>query len=277
MTHRASHQVQCIQEWMCLSFPPSLESLELAEVELHDRGRRSLDPQFGSVSLKQLISAAIVLKMKEKGCSDWRGQSACNELVSYFTAQPLKRLVKTTLSCIFTCVLTGHVCSFWMWRDLCFCAGIRVATRTRSSVKRTKPSPDMMWASLTSRTWVRIERDASRGEKQQVLKQAGIVLRRPPCQKQRRRDWVKGSTHECKRPSLSFARTLSPPSEVQADCERWWLHAAFYCRSKRPLKSHQFIPAHFSPQHTSPPRLSVCCGSHSESHHHQIRVSNRFH
>lgn len=94
-----------------------------------------------------LWNCAFLFQMKGRASSDWWGQSACNKLVSYFTVQPLKRLVKCTSgSAPFLndmCVFRGPMvwtCSFdgsgTIQRDLWFCSGIRVPTHSCSSVKR---------------------------------------------------------------------------------------------------------------------------------------------
>lgn len=163
MTHHASHGAHCIQRWICLSFPPFwryqswglvvLLLLQLEEWQRHRHTKRVVKPccmtckySFPETTYF-LWNCAFLFQMKGRASSDWWGQSACNKLVSYFTVQPLKRLVKCTSgSAPFLndmCVFRGPMvwtCSFdgsgTIQRDLWFCSGIRVPTHSCSSVKR---------------------------------------------------------------------------------------------------------------------------------------------
>ncbi len=290
MTHHASHRVHCIQYWICLSFPPfwrylswqrscGFSSSVVQEWQTHRHSKRVVKPCCMTCkysfpeSTYFLWNCAFLFQMKGSTSSDWWGQSSCNKLVSYFTVQPLKRLVKCTSgSAAFLnnmCVFRGPMvwtCSFdgsgTIQRDLWFCSGIRVPTHSCSSVKRGKqegvkcatptpktPLPQPRYdVSLFNLTHLREnEQDASRGVKQRALKQAGIVLCRPHAKS--KGDGIQWSALQMNvSDHLSHAFPLFPPSEVQADCEksRWHrsTHSCLLQPPKWPLKSHQFIPAH---------------------------------
>lgn len=161
LTHHASHRVHCIQNPICLSFSSLLEILELAMVffffcswQRRRQRKRVVSPccMTWKYSFPEttyfLFNCAFLFQTKASASSDWWGQSACNELVSYFTVQPLKWLVKCTSGSAAPflndmCVFRGPTvwtCSFegsgTIQRDLSFCSGIRVPTHSCSSVKR---------------------------------------------------------------------------------------------------------------------------------------------
>lgn len=149
-------------------------------------------------------NCAFLFQTKGSAISDWWGQSACNELASYFTVQPLKWLVKNTSgSALFlnaVCFRRPDEGSGTIQPDLALCSGIRVATHSCCSVKGggckknfSRPSQPRYDVSLFNLTHLRgNEQDASRGAKRPALKQ-----------------------HDC--------LPLFPPSEVPADCggSRW--------------------------------------------------------